>query len=62
MLGDDDSGSDDTEVTAAVLEDKAFADKTVTYSESEKNVFATNVNEYVSAVNEGNEKINYEMQ
>ena len=59
-LGDNGSGSDGNAVTSAAPEDVLFADKTVTYDENKKGVFAANAQSSVPTFYEGNEKINYE--
>lgn len=58
-LGDNDSGSN-TAATTDALKDVASLDKTATYDEIEKDVFAANAPSSVPTVYEGSERINYE--
>ena len=55
---DKDSDEDNSGVSAADVEKIVFADKTVTYDGSEKNVLATNLPDGVTVSYEGNGKIN----
>ena len=55
---DKDSDDDNSGVSAADVEKIVFADKTVTYDGSEKNLLATNIPDGVTVSYEGNGKIN----